>query len=657
MNRNESLTKKPFEFKRQESIPIDLKWNPLIQGLRALAILGVLAFHFFPKNFPNGFLGVDIFFVISGYVITRKILIDKQNFGWIKKFYFDRYIRIVPSLFLLLTLVSILTFLLTKSYRNLIAELFYSLIFASNFYYFAKSDYFAPSSNTQSLLHLWSLGVEIQFYLLFPWLIKIKNNRGWYVIAIMSLFSILLFSFTAQSHPEFNFYLIFSRFWEFALGSALVLEQQKNKFKTVLHLSRDKSPFYLLPLLLLCIVLTPWFEMSKQGLNIICSVLTAVTIFSNASLKIIANKFVQFIGRISYELYLVHWSIYSIFVYQINDSYFYQTKFKILLILLSILLSVVIYKLGSRIRKVLGFKKILVIHTLSLAVLFAALFGFSANSKVSDKLIPIEGVKCKYIDDTSQFLEFCQVIKQGNQKKVLVLWGDSLASAYSRAFVESPELRNYTIYRVSVPACGPFPNLRRTDNSFGSEWCGTSVMQRDIFKYIYELKPDMLAIIARWDLYLRGLYLNGNLIESKFYTSDTEDATEQTSQKAIPVELGRVVSEFSNSNVRVILFGESPFLDQPTEYYLQNNDYPKHVIPHDYLEIRSLVTAAVIEPLQRTNAVIFSPYDILCPKDKCALTIEGQLVFQDQVHITDHMSRLIAKDFRFRAVLNANSTK
>lgn len=214
---------------------------------------------------------------------------------------------------------------------------------------------------------------------------------------------------------------------------------------------------------------TPWFEISKQWLNIICSVLTAVTIFSNVSLKIIANKFVQFIGRISYELYLVHWSIYSIFVYQINDSYFYQTKFKILLILLSILLSVVIYKLGSRIRKILGFKNILLIHTLSLAVLFAMLFGFSANSKVSDKLIPIEGVKCKYIDDTSQFLEFCQVIKQGESEKILVLWGDSLASAYSRAFVESPELRNYTIYRVSVPACGPFPNLRRTDNSFGSE--------------------------------------------------------------------------------------------------------------------------------------------------------------------------------------------
>jgi hypothetical protein len=107
----------------------------------------------------------------------------------------------------------------------------------------------------------------------------------------------------------------------------------------------------------------------------------------------------------------------------------------------------------------------------------------------------------------------------------------------------------------------------------------------------------------------------------------------------------------------VILFGESPFLDQPTDYYLQDNTYPKHVIPHDYLEIRSQVTTAVIEPLQRTNAVIFSPYGILCPKDKCALTIGGQLVFQDQVHITDHMSRLLAKDLRFRAVLNANGTK
>jgi len=642
----------------------ELRWNPLVQGLRTLAIVGVITFHFFPLSVPRGYLGVDIFFVISGYVITKKILTIKQNRGWIREFYKERYLRLAPSLFVTLVVAGAAKVLLTEGHQTLPEESLFGILFASNVYHFFHSNYFSESSNTQTFIHLWSLGVEVQFYLLFPWLLgiqKITKGRmrgGWVLLAILSAISLGIFLLSDQSFASFNFYSPISRFWEFAIGSfiALLAQARLARQDASKYLRIKKWAGYSVLILLCVVLLTPWYGLNnRQGIFLGC-LLTASLIALNPTLGIMTNQVTQYIGLRSYEIYLAHWPIVSILIFQIDDTDFLGIGPKILLILFSGLLGAFFYNSANRIRKSFNFKKLIIIQGLMCTLLLGAIYNSGESSKHSglsslSVLTPVEGTDCVDLSDRSRISEFCRVIKEANSDQSLVIWGDSLAGAYSRAFLESKELKNYSIYRISVPACGPFPNLHRTDKSFGSEWCSSKNLQQEIFEYIMQLKPVTVAIVSRWDLYLRGLYLNGNLIERKFYTNRPGPATEETSIQSISVELNRIVTEFSGANIRVVVFGESPFLDEPAKFYLQSKTVPDSVIPKDYLEIRGIVIESIIGPLLNTSAALFNPYGVLCPEDRCTFLVNGLPAYQDNVHITEEMSRYVAENPLFNSVL------
>jgi len=422
------------------------------------------------------------------------------------------------------------------------------------------------------------------------------------------------------------------------------------------YLKIKKNAGYSALILLCSVLLTPWYGLNnRQGILLTC-VLTAAVIALNPTLRIMTNQVTQYIGLRSYEIYLAHWPIVSILIFQIDDSGFFGIGPKILLILFSGLLGVFFYNSANSIRKSFNFKKMIIIQGLISTLLLGAIYNSGDTSKHSGHqslgvLNSVEGTDCIGLSDRSRISEFCRVIKKANSDQSLVIWGDSLAGAYSRAFLESKELKNYSIYRISVPACGPFPNLHRTDKSFGSEWCSSKNLQQEIFEYIMQLKPDTVAIVSRWDLYLRGLYLNGNLIESKFYTNRPGRATEETSIQSISGELNRIVTEFSGANIRVVVFGESPFLDKPAKYYLHSKTVPNVVIPKDYLRIRGIVIESVIAPLQNTSAALFNPYGVLCPEDKCRFLVNNLPAYQDNVHITEEMSRYVAKNPIFNSVL------
>jgi hypothetical protein len=248
------------------------------------------------------------------------------------------------------------------------------------------------------------------------------------------------------------------------------------------------------------------------------------------------------------------------------------------------------------------------------------------------------------------------MIKSSTSNKLAVVWGDSLAGAYGRAFVESPALRDFTIYRISVPACGPFPDLIRTDKSFGAEWCSTSTLERTIFEYIQELRPDKVAIIARWDLYIRGLYSNGNLVEPKFYTDGNGPANAETSLRTIPLQLSKLISELSSDKTEVLLFGESPYLDRSPKFYVEQGlKYSNFVEPTSYLKIRTPISEMLNKSTANSKAKLFSPYQFLCPNDQCQFTVNGSFAFQDDVHISDVMARRLARDNQFNSLLSSKS--
>jgi peptidoglycan/LPS O-acetylase OafA/YrhL len=207
-----------------------MQYRPEVDGLRAVAVVPVVFFHAGFAGFSGGFVGVDVFFVISGYLITGLIQEDLQQGRFsLLRFYERRARRILPALFLVcLCTIAAAWFVLTpEDYRRLGKSLAFMSLFASNIYFLGNVDYFAPAAENQPLLHTWSLAVEEQFYIVFPLILMVLARRTakWRSMALGAamLASFLAFVAIDSKHPQSTFYLLQFRAWELLVGACCAL--------------------------------------------------------------------------------------------------------------------------------------------------------------------------------------------------------------------------------------------------------------------------------------------------------------------------------------------------------------------------------------------------------------------------------------------------
>ncbi len=277
-----------------------------IDGLRAIAVLMVVAFHAFPAAMPGGFIGVDVFFVISGYLITGIILreLRSEDFSPIS-FYARRIRRIFPALIVVLAAVIALGWftMMPKPLAQLGLQSFAGALFFPNVLLLNQSGYFDQAAETKPLLHLWSLGVEEQFYVVWPWLllcIRRRPKRQIVVVAILTAAS-LAYSIWITSHdPVTAFYSPFSRLWELGVGGLLSILPRVARFGNLLSmigivviaasavLIDRKTPF--------------------PGVAALGPVIGATMVMASRS-DALSWKPLVAIGRMSYPLYLWHWPL------------------------------------------------------------------------------------------------------------------------------------------------------------------------------------------------------------------------------------------------------------------------------------------------------------------------------------------------------------
>ena len=310
-----------------------------IDGLRGIAIILVLFFHFEIGGNDNGFLGVDIFFVISGFLITQLISkeIAAEKFS-ISEFYCRRIRRLFPALFFMLLLVSLASFIFfdRDSFEKFGFALISSSLFASNFWFWTETGYFAPNALEKPLLHTWSLSVEEQFYLFFP-LLLLLCRRFFFrspLLIITSIFilSLLLYLYGFYYHPDATFFLLPTRIWQLLAGSiiALIYLHRKKEFKNL--------SFHNLGAFLVLISLFPQlFSTFKIPPSLPCTIGTALILLpiqNSWIVKFLSLKPLIRIGLLSYSLYLWHWPIYVFYKYlSIEDI---DTIKKLVLMLLSL---------------------------------------------------------------------------------------------------------------------------------------------------------------------------------------------------------------------------------------------------------------------------------------------------------------------------------
>jgi peptidoglycan/LPS O-acetylase OafA/YrhL len=312
------------------------KYRPDIDGLRAFAVLAVVIFHAFPTQLPGGYIGVDVFFVVSGFLISQILIADIhcERFS-IVEFYKRRIRRIFPAL--LVVFIFCLVFgwysLFPEEYLQLGKHVAGGAAFVSNFILWSESGYFDNSADTKPLLHLWSLGIEEQFYFLWPVVIfiiwKFKLNPILYVFLI-AIVSFMLNIYTTDTNIVKAFFFPYTRFWELLVGSLLaLLTASKNGLSATslpgLPVARDLRPTSfaannVLSIVGACILVLGVALVDNNskfpGFLALFPVLGSALIIQSGAggfvnRYILSNRPVVWIGLISYPLYLWHWPLLS----------------------------------------------------------------------------------------------------------------------------------------------------------------------------------------------------------------------------------------------------------------------------------------------------------------------------------------------------------
>lgn len=506
-------------------------YRPEVDGLRAVAVLAVVLFHA-GMGLPGGYIGVDVFFVLSGYLITSLLVGDMESgrFTFIG-FWVRRSRRILPALVLvvLCALAAGWVLLLPDDYAALGRAAFWQSFFAANFYAWSDTGYFVASADQKPLLHLWSLGVEEQFYLIFPiflfgflcWpLLRVNGKR----LLAMALAAGIVVSFafsiyTVSFHPGVAFYWPFSRAWELGLGAALAILPQS-------AIPRNGILREFLAVSGLAAIILPAVFFSSQtpfpGLAALpCCVGTAVFLLACAkptddtscrfpiTARLLTWSPLVGIGLLSYSIYLWHWPLFAFANYWAFEPL--SLGIRLALVATAFVFATLSWRLVEcplRKNRSLSPKRVLALAAGSQLVIAAAgtaivVSGGFPNRPISAGQTPIDvASKIRWLKDMTaadiRSGEFLLMGAPGGEVSV-VLWGDSHAMAAAPAVdfaLKKQGLTGVLLARSSTP---PIPGHSWPSAYYSEEETRDFLAASQIF--IEQVDPDLLILAAAWQGY------------------------------------------------------------------------------------------------------------------------------------------------------------
>lgn len=599
----------------------------------------VMAFHAFPEAMPGGFVGVDIFFVISGFLITGIIVreLDQQRFS-LMAFYNRRIRRIFPALItvLLVTLVLGWLWMLPAAYAQLSTDVFASAAFFSNIALLLQSGYFDIESGRKPLLHIWSLGIEEQFYLFWPLILMLAARLRLSILAVASVIGIASFVLNVAligSNPVATFYLPFTRAWELLAGGALACCW--NQVSQTNAASNLRASLGLVLIAVAAGVLDTksafpgwWAVLPVGGAALLLSAPAAW-----GARHLLASKAMVRIGLISYPLYLWHWPLLVFFAI---------IKFAPLTLLerwlivgLSFALAASTYRYietpfrsgRPSPRKIFGLCSGMVLVAAAGGVIVQGRgFDFRLPPEIRDMAeVPTQSSKWRVDEcllDLSHETSFAEACVDRGRRPLILVWGDSTAGALLPGLRKAQETRDFGIAQFTSSSCVPALN---TDVA-GVPNC--RAINDKILSIARDIKPDIVLLHSTWDGYLDGV-------------AET------------------VVALKKQTGARVIVLGSVPWWKRG----LPNEVLRYFMLHHRLIPVRSDRAAAdssgdrLREKLVPLGAEFISVWDALCNADGC-LTRVGDtakdISASDQVHLTEKGSAFLVQSIIDR-VLHAKA--
>ncbi|MDA9996696.1 acyltransferase [Candidatus Pelagibacter sp.] len=496
-----------------------IKYRPEIDGLRAIAVMSVIVYHADLPFFKGGFLGVDIFFVISGYLISKILIKEQINSKTIsiKWFYQRRIRRIIPAL-LTMIIFSFFFGLLFLSPSQLI-ELSWSSLssisFISNyFFYLSDIQYEAIESFTKPLLHTWSLSVEEQFYIIFPVLIifafrYLKNPL--FLFLPLFFLSLLISEIGSHNFLDLNFYSIHSRFWELLTGFFIAYFEifKKNFF---LYNSRITSTMGLIVIFISLIFVDDSYP-HPSILTIIPVIGISLIILNNNKNSIanviLSSKFFVSVGLISYSLYLWHFPLFAFSrITEFTDGNLLN---KISLILILFVLSILSYFFIEKIfrNKKLSFKKILIFLTMILlSIIILSIFAIKNNGlkerfpKIFHGLSEIKSIHMLVNSNDEKCLKIGKCTFNDLSKNKVYIVGDSHMAAISFDLKNKLLESNYQFTTLLGPGCFYFPEFIKAND----KTCTNRINDWD--RELQKVEDSIIIIGGRLPVYLSNRYFD-----------------------------------------------------------------------------------------------------------------------------------------------------
>lgn len=611
-----------------------IKYRKDIDGLRALAIIPVLLYHVGYNVFSGGYVGVDVFFVISGFLITKILVNDINNGAYsLITFYERRIRRIVPALACVIVFVLAASpfFLAPDEYSFLTREIIGTLLFSSNIVSYLKSGYFSTDAEQRPLLHTWSLGVEEQFYIVIPVILfftfKYFKSKIKFVLMLSALASFAMSVLLTKIHPTSSFYLLHTRFWELSAGALVAVEALK---PSTSYLYKELLSAVGVVLILIAVfTFTP--TMVFPGVIAIVPVLGATLIILNAENtitgKILSLRPFVFVGLISYSLYLWHWPL----IVFSRDKYIVDLELsKEVVVSASVLmawLSMKFIEAPFRDKKLYNrgkvFKHTGIAYTLILlvAISILPLKGWSNRlSPIKASILsatqdysPVRG-RCHFSGGVPSFEKYC-ILGEGSKTPGLFLWGDSHLAEISYALSEFESL-----YTATYSACPPAVDFTSSERPMCFEH------NKNVMGFILKSKNIKTVIISA----------NYNKYNGDIYSGFLEG-------------FNKTIRKLKAAGKNVIVLSQVPGAGVNVPYSLANE---VSVINKTFKYNDSVFKKIKIEK----NTSIFHFEDYLCTKGVCSMLYGDHPISFDDNHLSLSVAKDMAK-YIYKMVNSGNGSK
>lgn len=653
-------------------------YRPDIDGLRAVAVIAVVLFHGFPEIIRGGFIGVDIFFVISGYLISS-ILIKEHNTGKFtyKSFYTRRIRRIFPALIFLMSILFAINwfFLFPDELVQFGKHVISGGLFSANLMFWSEAGYFDQDSGQKMLLHLWSLGIEEQFYIFWPILLGLLWKRRWVAtgVAVFIILSFITNILLIHFNQTAAFYFPFSRFWELLAGSLLAWQQLRYplSLQRYTHLQSIAGAL-LITAGLLFITEKSLFPGYWAMLPVIGSILL-INAGPQAAINrwILSPKAMVWFGLISYPLYLWHWPVMAFIRLAKNDTLSHAYAWRAIVI--SVLLAWLTYRfVESPLRKnpSAAWKTKALIVAMACIIIIGGITiimeGFP-HRKAATSANPVLLAQIQQHKEIYKQQDQCisaMKVSASDAENIICLSTSPapkiaiIGDSHSTSFQIAALLHHETFDSVSLAqnACLPFANFTTrlpTENS-------TTKKCRESTRIALETlanKPEISTVILvnRGSLYFTG---SGFGIEGKI-DFRLYDANEQqaNSREAFLTGYTQTIQQLQKEGKRVIFMLEWPELGIDPKgcagSRLLNIDREK-AAPSSCLISRKAVDArqaeyrSLVKELTRRNPEleIYDPLPLFCDTHSCRGMRGDHMYYIDDDHLSILGSQMVIQDFK-----------